>query len=267
MYSWAIAGIKCFATIAIPSFAVQIVEEFVVKEYPIDVIIDIISGSRPYYSGNSFLDTFRDEFKKGHINKGLYHKFLRTAYEYAINLKKNGINIENPKRWDAYWNKVGKPSPNVKHSNITEFWKIDTHQRAGIIITDGVLMLAQVPTNAKRNKWLMDIPKGYIQKNKAPLQAAIRECWEKSGIHFEPWKLTNPIQTTYDGDPLFLFYAKLNQPIPVNLLSCSSTFIDEDGIRKPEVEAYYWINPHTQIHLMQSKLIPVIKYYFKNQNY
>jgi 8-oxo-dGTP pyrophosphatase MutT (NUDIX family) len=107
-----------------------------------------------------------------------------------------------------------------------------------------------------------------IYKKANPLsrgQGAIREVYEETNIKFEPWKLTHPIQTTCDGDPLFLFYAKIDQLIPVNLLSCASTFIDENRIRKPEVEAYYWLNPYTQIYLMQDRLIPGIKYYFKNK--
>jgi 8-oxo-dGTP pyrophosphatase MutT (NUDIX family) len=143
----------------------------------------------------------------------------------------------------------------------------DTSQRAGIIITNGHLLLCGQPTNMIKNNWKLDIFKGHIQENESPLNAAIRECWEESGIRFEPWKLTRPIQTICDGDPLFLFYAKIDQLIPVNLLSCASTFVDEDGIRKPEVEAYYWINPRIQIHLVQNRLIPGINYYFKNQKY
>jgi hypothetical protein len=113
--------------------------------------------------------------------------------------------------------------------------------------------------------WKLDIPKGHLQKGETPLQGAIREVYEETNIKFEPWKLTSPIQTTCDGDPLFLFYAKIDRLIPVDRLSCVSTFVDEDGIRKPEVEAYYWLNPSTQIYLMQDRLIPGIQYYFKNQ--
>jgi 8-oxo-dGTP pyrophosphatase MutT (NUDIX family) len=143
----------------------------------------------------------------------------------------------------------------------------DTFQRAGVVITEGNLILCGQPTNMIKNNWKLDIFKGHIQHNESIIHAAIRECWEESGILFEPWKLTRPIQTTCGDDPLFLFYAKIDQLIPVNLLSCASTFVDEDGIRKPEVEAYYWINPYTQLHLMQERLIPGIKYYFNNQKY
>jgi 8-oxo-dGTP pyrophosphatase MutT (NUDIX family) len=139
----------------------------------------------------------------------------------------------------------------------------DISQRAGIVITEGSLILCGQPTNMIRNKWKLDIFKGHIQYNESPIEAAIRECWEESGIRFEPWKLTHPIQTTCDGSPLFLFLARINEIIPTNLLSCASTFIDDfDGHRKPEVEAYFWINPRTHIHLMQERLRRGIQYYF-----
>lgn len=118
-----------------------------------------------------------------------------------------------------------------------------------------------------QNGWKLDLPKGHIQKGESPIQGAIREVYEETNIKFEPWKLTRPIQTVCDGNPLFLFYAKIDELIPVNLLSCASTFVDKDGSRKPEVEAYYWLNPLTQIHLMQGRLVPGINYYFKNRHF
>jgi 8-oxo-dGTP pyrophosphatase MutT (NUDIX family) len=143
----------------------------------------------------------------------------------------------------------------------------DIRTRAGIVITNGQYLLVEQPTNMIQKGWKLDLPKGHLQEGETPLQGAIREVYEETNIRFEPWKLTRPIQTTCDGDPLFLFYAKIDQLIPVNLLSCASTFVDEDGIRKPEVEAYYWLNPYTQLHLMQERLIPGIKYYFNTQAY
>jgi 8-oxo-dGTP pyrophosphatase MutT (NUDIX family) len=133
----------------------------------------------------------------------------------------------------------------------------DLNSRAGIIITNGVLMLASQPTNMKRNQWLLDISaKGHIQQGESPLQAAIRECHEETNIKFEPWKLTHPIQTTCDGQPLFLFLAKIDEIIPANLLSCTSTFIDDfDGLRKPEVEDYVWINPKIHLHFIKFSLV------------
>jgi 8-oxo-dGTP pyrophosphatase MutT (NUDIX family) len=148
---------------------------------------------------------------------------------------------------------------------VKEIRENDLAIRAGIIITDGQYILVEQPTNMIQKGWKLDTPKGHLQRGEYPIQGAVREVYEETNIKFETWKLTRPIQTTCDGDPLFLFLAKIDRLIPTSLLSCASTFVDEDGIRKPEVEAYYWLNPYTQIHLMQDRLIPGIKYYFKNQ--
>jgi 8-oxo-dGTP pyrophosphatase MutT (NUDIX family) len=161
--------------------------------------------------------------------------------------------------------KSGKSYLNMKF--IKEVQEGDTRIRAGIVITDGQYLLVEQPTNMIQNGWRLDLPKGHLLRGETPLQGAIREVFEETNIKFEPWKLTRPIQVICDGDPLFLFYAKIDQIIPVSILSCASTFIDKDGIQKPEVEAYYWLNPRTQLHLVQERLIPGIRYYFKNQTY
>jgi 8-oxo-dGTP pyrophosphatase MutT (NUDIX family) len=150
---------------------------------------------------------------------------------------------------------------------IKEIREGDTPVRAGIVISTGKYILVEQPTNMIQNGWKFDLPKGHAQQGESAVQCAIREVYEETNIKFAPWKLTRPIQTTCDGDPLFLFLAEIDEIIPVNLLSCAATFIDKDGNRKPEVEAYYWLNPHTQLHLMQERLIPGIKYYFVSQKY
>lgn len=150
---------------------------------------------------------------------------------------------------------------------IREIREGDISTRAGIVITDGRYILVEQPTNMVQKGWKLDLPKGHLQEGESPIQGAIREVYEETNIKFNPWKLTHPIQTVCDGDPLYLVLAVIDQLIPVNLLSCASTFIDEDGVKKPEVEAYYWLNPYTQIYLMQDRLIPGIRYYFKNKKY
>jgi 8-oxo-dGTP pyrophosphatase MutT (NUDIX family) len=150
---------------------------------------------------------------------------------------------------------------------IKEIREGDVSARAGIVVTDGRYILVEQPTNMIQKGWKLDLPKGHLQKGELPIQGAVREVYEETNIKFEFWKLTRPIQIICDGGPLFLFYAKIDQLIPVNLLSCASTFVDEYGIRKPEVEFYYWLNPYTQIYLMQDRLIPGIKYYFNSRKY
>ena len=151
---------------------------------------------------------------------------------------------------------------------IQEIREGDLNIRAGIVIRHKNLLLAQHPTPSE--KWpnpLYDIPKGHLREGESPKGGAIRECWEETNIKFEPWKLTNPIQIKYSNEPLFLFLANLDSPIPLGQLSCASTFVDGDGIRKPECDGYAWINPYAQIHLIQDGLRPGIMYYFNEFRY
>jgi len=151
---------------------------------------------------------------------------------------------------------------------ISEIRQGDIDVRAGIVIRYKNFLLMQHPTpSVKWPKPLFDIPKGHLQKGESPKEGAIRECWEETNIKFEPWKLENPIQVVYADAPLFIFLANLNAPIPLNLLSCSATFVDQDGVRKPECDCYAWINPYTHIHLIQDKLRFGIMYYFNKTRY
>jgi 8-oxo-dGTP pyrophosphatase MutT (NUDIX family) len=151
---------------------------------------------------------------------------------------------------------------------ISEVRDGDINARAGIVIRCKNRLLAEVPTNMVKNGWLMDLPKGHIQIGETALQAAIRECWEECNVKFLSNKLEQPIQIQYSRAPLYLFLAVIDDEIPVNCLSCVSTFIDKnDGIRKPEVEKFMWINPYTQIYLMNAQLRPGIMHYFNKMKY
>lgn len=151
---------------------------------------------------------------------------------------------------------------------IQEIRQGDINVRAGIIIRYKNYLLTQHPTPSE--KWpnpLLDIPKGHLQEGENPKEGAIRECWEETNIKFEPWKLESPIQVNYCDAPLFLFLVNLDAPIPLEKLSCTATFIDGDGIRKPECDSFFWIDPYTQIHLIQEKLRFGIMHYFNKQKY
>lgn len=146
---------------------------------------------------------------------------------------------------------------------ITETRAGDINARAGIVIKYGGYALLEQPTpSAKWPHPMLELPKGHIQKGETPLQAAIRECWEETNIRFETWKLTHPIRTECDGAPLYLFLAVLNVPIQPSVLSCASTFIDGDGVRKPECCAYRWVSIPQELCLVQPRLRNGIKYYF-----
>ena len=146
---------------------------------------------------------------------------------------------------------------------IVEIRDGDLEVRVGLIIRCNNLVLVEHPTPSK--KWpnpMFDLPKGHLQKGESLIEGAIRECWEETNIKFEPWKLKRPIQMTYCNNPLYLFLITLDEIISVGLMACVSTFVEEDGIRKPECDGYAWINPYYDLHLVQEGLRPGISYYF-----
>jgi 8-oxo-dGTP pyrophosphatase MutT (NUDIX family) len=99
----------------IQSWARSVVEYFIGDGYPLDVILDILSGSRNSpigsYSRNPFLDQIRDGFLKGKVSAKAYHKFLLECYNYVQQVKEDGDVPFSVPEWDIYWESVGKEPP------------------------------------------------------------------------------------------------------------------------------------------------------------
>jgi 8-oxo-dGTP pyrophosphatase MutT (NUDIX family) len=151
---------------------------------------------------------------------------------------------------------------------INEVRQGDLNIRAGIIIRCRNWLLAQHPTpSVKHPNPMWEIPKGRLRPGESIKDGAVRECWEESGIKFESWKLECPIQVMLWNEPLYLFLANLDELIPLKLLSCASTFVDQDGIRKPETDGYRWIEFRKEFHLIQKELLSGISYYFNKFYY
>jgi 8-oxo-dGTP pyrophosphatase MutT (NUDIX family) len=153
-----------------------------------------------------------------------------------------------------------------KAVRISETRSGDISARAGLIITDGLSLLACKPTPSSRwSNPKLDIPKGHIQTGEKPIDAAIRECWEETNIRFEKWKLNRPKQFVMDGEPLYLWEARLSEMPPIEKLSCASTFIDEaTGIRHPEMSGYVYI---TRLDGLQEQLRIYVEAYFNEYAY
>lgn len=148
----------------------------------------------------------------------------------------------------------------------------DIKARAGLIIRDGVYLLACKPTPSSR--WpnpQLDIPKGHIQQGEDPMDAAIRECWEETNIKFEKWKLNRPMRFIMGGEPLFLWEVRLTALPPTAFLSCASTFIDDTtGCRHPEMTGYTYIRlfdakSRGRFTLFQDQLRPCVEAYFPDK--
>ena len=98
-------------------------------------------------------------------------------------------------------------------------------------------LLVSHPTgNPKDGKHSWDIPKGHVEKGEDPLEAALRELYEETGLeHVED---TFEIgRVPYRSDKalhLFSAYADFD----IGDLHCDSTFTDSYGVEKPEVDRY-----------------------------
>ena len=109
---------------------------------------------------------------------------------------------------------------------------------SGVIITDGSSVLGCVPFGkSKKTENFLDIPKGGIEKNETPVDAAIRECWEETGIKLEK----NDLE--YKGVYDYKSYKKhhvflCKMPIPeISTLKCISN-IEIYGKEFPEMIGY-----------------------------
>ena len=98
-------------------------------------------------------------------------------------------------------------------------------------------LLVSHPTgNPKDGKHSWDIPKGHVEKGEDPLEAALRELYEETGLeHVED---TFEIgRVPYRSDKalhLFSAYADFD----IGDLHCDSKFTDSYGVEKPEVDRY-----------------------------
>jgi 8-oxo-dGTP pyrophosphatase MutT (NUDIX family) len=157
---------------------------------------------------------------------------------------------------------------------MTEIRNGDIKARAGLIIRDAEHLLACKPTPS--SCWpnpKLDIPKGHIQQGEHPMNAAIRECYEETNILFEPWKLNRPMRFTMEGEPLYLWEARLTELPPIEMLSCASTFVDDAaGQRHPEMVGYEYIplfnaKRNGAFNVFQDRLRPCVEAYFINDSF
>lgn len=136
----------------------------------------------------------------------------------------------------------------------------DISARAGIVITDGTQVLGCLPTptikymNLERK---YDLPKGHMQKGESPIDAAIRECWEETNIHFEKWKLQFCGNFSLYEEPFFVFKACIAKFPPLKQLNCPSTFL-KGAIRSPENCGYGLVPLSGISEKFFPELVPII---------
>ena len=108
-------------------------------------------------------------------------------------------------------------------------------ESAGIVITDGDVVLG-----CKSYQW--DLPKGEIEEGEEPIDAAIRETKEETGLVVKKEKLTELgyyDYTKYKNLWLFLYVPEI---LPnTDNMKCTTYFTDKKGNKTLEVTDYKYI--------------------------
>ena len=126
-----------------------------------------------------------------------------------------------------------------------------------IIINNEGKVLGCIPSGKeKMNCNFCDIPKGRIEIGESPIEAAIRETFEETGIDLTNVKLTNLGQYPYlKNKDLHLFRCNLN--VDIQKLKCTSYF-EFNGKQIPEIVNYIWVDKEKIKDIYYKSLYPLI---------
>lgn len=92
-----------------------------------------------------------------------------------------------------------------------------------------------------------DIPKGQPDLGEAPIDAALRELREETGIELAPQRLKDLGRFAYRRDKdLHLFAVRIEDgEVDLTHCVCTSMFPSRrDGRQIPEMDAFRWVEPH-----------------------
>lgn len=94
-----------------------------------------------------------------------------------------------------------------------------------------------------------DLPKGRLELNELPVDAALRECLEETGLDFYSHRAALVDRGCHKYLPkkdLHLFTLKVPEALDLSGCFCSTKAIRRDGREVFETDAYAWV-PHDQI--------------------
>jgi 8-oxo-dGTP pyrophosphatase MutT (NUDIX family) len=126
----------------------------------------------------------------------------------------------------------------------------------GVVIlnTDDELLLCHV---TGQGHW--DLPKGGIDHGESPLQAALRETREETGLHLSDSALIELGRFKYTAKKDLHLFATCMPRFDINELYCDSHYFDRQARRElPEMDGYGWFNFERAKALCTAKMAAVL---------
>lgn len=91
-----------------------------------------------------------------------------------------------------------------------------------------------------------DLPKGRIEEGEIPIEAALRECLEETGLDFQDSRAEIEDLGRHGYLPrkdLHLFRLKISEPLDLSQCCCSTYTERRNGRRVPETDDFAWVKP------------------------
>jgi 8-oxo-dGTP pyrophosphatase MutT (NUDIX family) len=132
---------------------------------------------------------------------------------------------------------------------------------AGVIIINSknqILGCKPYGTSGTRLVNNLDIPKGHIEEYEMPIQAAIRETLEETGIDLSTSKLEDFGLFPYLRDKNLHLFKCVNFDADITQLVCTSYF-ESYGREVPEIIAYEWVEMEEVATKFYKSLFPLIQ--------
>lgn len=110
-----------------------------------------------------------------------------------------------------------------------------------------------------QNHW--DLPKGGIDPGETPLEAALRETREESGLRLQPDALVDLGRFAYTNKKNLHLFACLMPRFDLKELRCESRYLDRySGRHMPEMDGYGWFGFERVPSLCTPKMAAVLRH-------
>ncbi len=123
-----------------------------------------------------------------------------------------------------------------------------------IVTAERELLLCHV---TGQNHW--DLPKGGIDAGEAPVDAALRETREETGLQLDASALVEIGRLPYTPKKSLHLFAALTPRLPLTDFRCETYFFDRyNGRRLPEMDGYGWFGFDRIASLCTAKMTAVL---------